>query len=188
MIPTRPKKKATPTDLSGDFKDRADSAAFYEAWVGAVLSRAGLWTLHHPFTLAETSEQVQEYAHTWDLDVGESVEDFDAASPWSSKDPVQVEVKSVNLTFHNVDTYPFPRLLVCSQASWERKWTSDKTMRDFLFVSRPTGCVLWLPAGTKVEMNKMVTDTHRDQTYKAVDTDSENLRPLSDFVEKVRGA
>lgn len=185
MLPTRPlrKKVGSPTMLSNDFRERADSAAFYEAWVGAVLSRAGLWTLHHPFTIAESAEEVTGYAQTWDLDVGS----YDVQSHygvWGTP----VEVKSVNLTFHNVDTYPHPRVLVCSQASWERKWVkADRTLRDFLFVSRPTGCILWLPHGTLVEMNKLVTDPHRDQTYKAVDADAELLRPLSDFVEKVRG-
>ena len=186
MLPTRPRRNGNiPTKLSNDFRERADSAAFYEAWVGAVLSRAGLWTLHHPFTLAETREQIVEYAQTWDMSVGPN--DFS-----NTEDPenpfYDVEVKSVNLTFHNTDTYPFPRVLVCSQASWERKWYSSVTVVDFLFVSRPTGCILWLPQGTKVEMNKTVTDTMRDQTYKAVDTDADNLCPLSDFVEKVRGA
>lgn len=178
--PRPPDRTGSPKDpstgLSSNFRDRADSAAFYEAWVGAVLSRAGLYTLHHPFTLAETAEEVADHAHTWDLNV---TRDPSFASE-------QVEVKSVNLTFHNTESYPFEWLLVCSQASWERKWTSDKTLRDFLFVSRPTGAILWLPTDTRVEMNHMVVDSTRNQTYKAVRTSSSNLRPLDEFVTKVK--
>lgn len=185
--PRPPDRTGSPKDpstgLSSNFRDRADSAAFYEAWVGAVLSRAGLYTLHHPFTLAETAEEVAEHAHTWDIEVGKGVEDWDP-SCWQGA--ALVEVKSVNLTFHNTESYPFEWLLVCSQASWERKWTSDKTLRDFLFVSRPTGAILWLPTGTLVEMNHMVVDSTRNQTYKAVRTSSSNLRPLDEFVTKVK--
>ena len=51
------------------FASRANEAAFWEAWVGAVLSRCGLYTVHHPFTLAKHPGEVASYAHTWDLDV-----------------------------------------------------------------------------------------------------------------------
>lgn len=171
--------------LSANFRDRADSAAFYEAWVGAVLARAGLYTLHHPFTLASSREDVGEYANTWDLDVGDSL--YPSIRP-ELNHAVPVEVKSVNLTFHTNADYPHQDVLVCSQASWERKWVSDKTKRNFLFVSRPTGAILWLPEGTPVTMNNLVTDHTRNQTYKVVKAAKSGLGPLDAFVRMVKDA
>lgn len=168
------------TSISANFRDRADSGAFYEAWVGAVLARGGLWTLHHPFTLAESRADIPAYAHTWDLDVG--------ASDDATYSDIPVEVKSGNLTFHNVESYPFEEMMVCSQASWERKWTSDKTLRDFLFVSRPTGAILWLPKGTHVSLNNVAHDSTRNQTYKVVKALSAHLRPLDEFIRMVKDA
>ena len=77
--------------ISESFRQRADGAAFMEAWVGAMLSRSGLTTVHHPFTLAsETGNPLSFYAHTHDLDV--SVD---------GKVYTPLEVKSSNLSFHD---------------------------------------------------------------------------------------
>lgn len=179
LVKRPPKRsKNNPYGISPEFKERADSAAFYEAWVGAVLARAGLFTLHHPFTIAKDVTEVPNYHQTWDLEVGQSP---------LPEDCVQVEVKSVNLTFLNTDTYPFEDLLICSLNSWDRKWPkSTKTMRDFLFVSRVTGTILWLPVGSPMHVGETY-DAVRGQLYKTAQTKSEYLRPLSDFVVMVRG-
>lgn len=174
------------TGLSSNFRERADSAAFFEAWVGAVLARAGLYTVHHPFTLAKDPDDIATYAETWDLDV--SADDPKDMADWSTGTRVYpVEVKSSNLTFHNVDTYPFDDLLVCSQNSWEKKWVkAARTMRDFLFVSRQTGAILWLPKGSGVTLGHDVYDRTRNQTYKAVRAESCSLLPLDAFVSWVK--
>lgn len=159
--------------ISESFKQRADSSAFFEAWVGAKLSRADLFTLHHPFTLAsETGNPLSFYAHTWDLDVGCSRD-----SSW-----VPVEVKSVNLKFYEPNDYPHLGLLVCSDASWQKKWPgADVLQRDFLMVSRETGGIIWLPKGAPV-VRKMVKDPSRGEEYICVASHKEELRPFSDFV------
>lgn len=170
--------------VSQSFIDRADSAAFYEAWVGATLSRAGLYTLHHPFKI-----DGKDHGQTWDLDVGAyppSLVYSDHKQPVEDMTPV--EVKSVNLSFHDRHSYPFEMLLICSQNSWQRKWPGrDKTQRDFLFVSRKTGAILWLPKGVCVELGVEVVDMGRSEVYKAVRTHKGYLRPLADFVEEVSG-
>lgn len=183
MVATEQKDRSV--GLSSNFRDRADSAAFFEAWVGAVLARAGLYTLHHPFTLAETREDIGSYAQTVDLDVDTEPPQNPNTSTfgWGT----EVEVKSSNLTFHNTQSYPFPELLICSQSSWEKKWLkASKTCRNFLFVSRQTGAILWLPTKTPVTLGNLVHDATRNQTYKAVKTSSDNLRALDEFVHMVK--
>lgn len=174
------------TKVSQSFRDRADSAAFYEAWVGAVLSRAGLYTLHHPFQI-----DGKDHSQSWDLDVSFShpgtlhYDSRDVRSLRSSSVPV--EVKSLSLTFLNTDSYPFDHVLICSQSSWLRKWPGTGTVqRDFLLVSRPTGAIVWIPKGTPVTLGHPVHDKQRNETYKAVKTNKGYLRPLSDFVEAIK--
>lgn len=173
--------------VSKSFQDRADSAAFYEAWVAAVLSRAGLYTLHHPFKI-----DGQDHSQSWDLDVGihhpETLhyDHVDVRSLRSSLIPV--EVKSLSLTFLNPDTYPFNDVLVCSQSSWMRKWPGKgTTQRDFLLVSRPTGSIIWIPKNTPVTLGHEVHDKSRNELYKAVKTTKGYLRPLADFCESLHG-
>ncbi len=164
--------------VSQSFIDRADSAAFYEAWVGAVLARAGLYTLHHPFEI-----DGKDHGETFDLGVFKN-----NLQPWYEQPGNTVEVKSLNLTFYNPDTYPFEEVLVCSQNSWLRKWPGRYyTMRDFLFVSRATGSIVWLPTMTQVTLGKDVEDKGRGEVYKAVTVQREALRPLQEFVDHVKG-
>ncbi len=164
--------------VSQSFRDRADSAAFYEAWVGSVLARAGLYTVHHPFLI-----DGKDHGHTWDLDV--SAEDPSGwASDYGGFTLTNVEVKSLSVSFENAAGYPYETVLVCSQNSWIRKWPGkDAVQRDFLLVSKPTGCICWIPAGSPVELGVLVTDKSRNETYLAVQTNKQHLRPLQDFVE-----
>lgn len=157
--------------LSESFKKRADEAAFWEAWVGTVLSRGGLYTLHHPFT----ADGSPSHALTWDLEVGSKPQNL-----------LTVEVKSLKLTFTGPADYPFSELLVCSGNSWKKKWgDSVLTQRDFLFVSRATGAIVWLPIGVTCGV-ATVTDKERGETYKTVVTDSGGLKHLSEFVDHVK--
>ncbi len=50
--------------VSQSFRDRADRACFYEAWAGAVLSRAGLYTTHCPFLI-----DGKDHGQSFDLQV-----------------------------------------------------------------------------------------------------------------------
>lgn len=163
------------------FAGRADEAAFWEAWVGAVLARCGLYTLHHPFTVAKHPGEVAQYGHTWDLDVS-ATGHFDYVGDYNS-----VEVKSVNLTFSGPQDYPYDQCLVCSQNSFLRKWPGKDTIqRDFLIVSRYTGSIVCIPVGTKVELGVEVYDMDRGEDYKGVRTPKENLRDLQTFIQAVK--
>ncbi len=168
--------------VSQSFIDRADSAAFYEAWVGSVLARAGLYTVHHPFLI-----DGKDHGHYWDLDVYNCPpENYDLEHLFPADGLIQrnVEVKSLSVSFENVQQYPYETVLVCSQNSWLRKWPAkDMVQRDFLLVSKPTGCICWIPAGSPVELGVLVTDKSRNETYLAVQTNKGHLRPLQDFIE-----
>lgn len=187
----KPPPKIAPSLMknpSKSFLDRADSAAFYEAWVGSVLSRAGLFTVHHPFDTASN----RDHGQSWDLDVGlfhPNTLHYNNGDVRSLRSPLTpVEVKSLSLTFLNTDSYPFEDVLVCSQGSWLRKWPSQNTIqRDFLLVSRPTGSIVWVPKGTPVTLGHEVHDRQRNELYKAVKTTKPHLRQLADFVEAIRG-
>jgi hypothetical protein len=164
--------------ISESFKQRADSSAFFEAWVGAKLARSNIYTIHHPFTLAaETGNPLSFYANTWDLDV----------SP-DGKLYRHVEVKSVNLKFTEPNDYPHMGVLVCSEASWLKKWPGETlTQRDFLMVSRLTGGIIWLPVGTETGRTE-VTDNTRKEKYWCITTHKSELRPLASFVQHVHAS
>jgi len=165
--------------VSKSFKDRADGAAFWEAWVGAVLARAGLYTVHHPFL----ADGLDTHGQTFDLEVyGNHPQAFMDGSGMTD-----VEVKSLNLSFTGPADYPFDDVMLCSQNSWLRKWPgSYHVCRDFLLVSRHTGNLVWVPCMAPVEMGREVTDSSRGETYKVVVAKKVNLRPLSDFVEAMK--
>lgn len=166
---------------SKSFQDRVDSAAYYEAWAATVLCRAGLCVLHYPFDIrANEDKDLTEP----DLIVARDIYNCEG---YELCGPTEVEVKSLSLTFNNTDSYPFDDVLICSQSSFLRKWPGrDYICRDFLLVSKPTGAIIWVPAMTKVTLGKEVHDKARNETYKAVYTSRDNLRPLADFVDMVK--
>lgn len=159
--------------ISNSFRARADSAAFWEAWVGAQLSRKGLRTVHLPFTLtSETGNPASYYANTWDLEVG--------------RHGFTVEVKSSNLSFTLPNDYPHMGVLVCSESSYMKKWGPvTENHRDFLFVSRTTGGVIWLPIGAPVTVRE-VTDMKRAETYACVASGKQYLRSLDEYVAYIK--
>lgn len=161
--------------VSESFKKRADSSAYFEAWVGAMLARSGLYTLHHPFNVASSKDQFGQFAHTWDLDVSSDKRIF-----------TPTEVKSVNLTFNSVDEYPYDSVLVCSEKSFLNKWPGGSQIgRDFLLVSRYTGALVWIPKGSWVGRHKTY-DHDRGESFGAMRTSKENLRSMEDFVAHIK--
>jgi len=172
-----------PRAFSKSFVNRADYAAFWEAWVGAMLSRQGMYTLHYPFTLIEeTGLPKSHYAHAWDLSVGVPRSTGHAPLNWS----LHLEVKSVNLKFSFHGDYPHNGVLVCSKPSWDRKWpNSPHTVRDFMMVSRVTGNAVWLPTGSLVEVVE-VTDKSRGEKYRCMAAHKSCLRSFEDFVATVK--
>jgi len=164
--------------ISDNFKKRADSAAFFEAWAATKLTRLGLFVNMGPFTIWKPGEDIEPYLKAVDLVV------------WTtdSSHGTPVEVKSQNLSFSNVSDYPMERPLVCSQASWVRKTVppSSVTVTDQLYVSRVTGEALWLPSGSPVELGVRVFDKDRNESYLAVSTWKRHMRPLTDFASSVK--
>ncbi len=189
--------------MPSDFSGRLSQGAFWEAWVGAVLSRCGLTTVHHPAVIG--GERDHSLSH--DLTIfnnlgtfasescltrkrfregmkrGGSAEDASPSVPGTT----ELEVKSSSLTFTSPNDYPMPTALVCAQDSWMNKWPGKETVqRDFLLVSRVTGHLVWVPKGTLVQMNHPVHDRNRNYSYKCVVVDKEQLRPFKDFVKHVK--
>ncbi len=159
--------------VSDSFRGRADGAAYWEAWVAAVLSRAGLYTIHYPFEI-----DGREHGQSCDLTVSTD-------GRWSG---VQVEVKSLNHTFCSSSDYRYDSVMVCSQNNFLRKWPgASKTGRDFLFVSRITGNIIWLPIDSPITVGHETFDSTRGESYKTVHAKKTDLRELCDFVEAVRG-
>ncbi len=164
--------------VSESFRARADAAAFWEAWVGSVLSRMGLYTIHHPSDIDDT----KDHSLTFDLEV-------DVQSPYTSNAGESLEVKGLNLDFGTTpQSYPFSTLLVCSQNNFQKKWPgSDSTGRDFLYASMFTGNILWLPKGTHVELGNYTLDKTRNELYKTAQAKRSDLRTLKEFVAHVKG-
>lgn len=169
--------------LSQSFVDRADSAAFFEAWVGAVLARLGLYTLHYPFE----ADGKDTHGLTWDLEILTDHPYSLQPKDCSAFGSVQVEVKSVNLTFTEPSDYPYQEVLLCSQNSFNRKWPGYKdTGRDFLIVSRTTGHIVWVPYRTPAYLGKEVFDNSRGELYKAVWVDRAHLKTVKEFAQSVK--
>lgn len=155
--------------VSESFKRRADSAAFWEAWTGVVLTRAGMYVTHYPFEC----DGAESHGQTWDLDVG-----YGTLLP--------VEVKSLNLTFTGPEDYPYDTAMVCSARSWTKKWPGERSVkRDFLLVSRETGDIVWIPKGSPTFISE-TADKERNGTYKVIKVHKEHLKHLHEFVEHVQ--
>ena len=174
--------------VSESFKSRANEAAFWESWVGACLTRKGLYVLHHPFL----ADGLPGHELSWDLDVCFSSEDEPCAflSPVRSYRSVgiPVEVKSRDLVFNGPSDYPFDEVNVCSQNSFLRKHPGSEVIgRDFIIVSTKTGCMAWLPKMSKVSLGKETYDTKRGEVFKVVTASKADLRSFSDFCSYAHG-
>lgn len=161
--------------FSQSFLARADEAAFWEAYVGALLKRNGLYVIQEPMDLGEFHDP--EKSTCFDLHV----------SPNASLDPsFGVEVKSRRTYFSSVSDLAQKTkggLTLCSQSWFLKNWPGyDCTGRDFLLVSAPTGCILWAPMGTQVTLGVEVTDYDRNEVYRVATIDPCGLLPLDAFV------
>jgi hypothetical protein len=160
-------------NISESFKSRADTAAFWEAWVAACLTRAELEVLLLPLTIAKTDEEFQSYQ--------KRVGDILVGIPGHPKR--SVEVKSASRNFVTAKDVP-ERMLLCSDASHRRKTNAEHntSYAHFLMVSTVTGAIIWVPKGTPTEVT-VVTDSSRNETYKCRTVARADVRELSDFVE-----
>ncbi len=175
--------------MPSGFSERLAVGALWEAWSASVLTRCGLYVLLHPVVVGGD----RDHSVSHDLDVF-------AADPLFSdnvkvnrsftgavKASIPAEVKSNKFTFHGPDDYPHDTVLVCAQDSWMNKWPGKETVqRDFLLVSRVTGHLVWVPTGTKVTLGYPVHDRNRQYSYNCAVVNAGQLRPLKDFVAKVK--
>lgn len=103
--------------VSESFRSRANSACFWEAWVGAVLCRAGLEVTHYPFTVhgePGALPDVGDYATSFDLTCF-----LPGSDPWIFQN---VEVKSLSVPFVSRDSYPDEQVFVSSYNNHLKKF------------------------------------------------------------------
>lgn len=170
--------------VSESFRNRADSAAFWEAWVGACLTRGGLYVVLQPWEI-----DGKDHSQNYDLTVGSHQTVGEVGGAYLTK-AIEVEVKSLSLEFNSPEDYPYDEVLVCSKSSFDRKAGRHNLYNiytDFFLVSTETGSILWLPKGTEIG-TKVVTDRERDETYQSVTCRKKDLRYLSDFIEMVKNS
>ncbi len=161
---------------SKSFRSRANSACFYEAWVGSVLSRAGLYTTHLPWGDFSPEAAVSQ-AEAFDLHISYPTGLID----------LDVEVKSVNTTFTSPADYPYDSVIVCSQNSFLKKWPGKSRVgRDFIYVSRDTGSMVWLPKNSAVTLGHETFDPTRNELYKVARAKKSQLKDLQSFVDYVK--
>ena len=167
----------TTRSINESFMKRAGEACFFEAWVGAVLCRCGLYVKHLPMVIAQNRQDLKTMGYSWDLEV--------------SPDELigeRVEVKSTQQWFDSILTYPDKDVFVCSQSNFNKKWPNqNKTGSHFLFVSKKTGNIVWLPKGSVTTQNVVRKDYSRGETFKAVTATSSKLKSLEAFVEVMNG-
>lgn len=160
---------------SQSFRDRADAAAYWEAWTAAVLTRCGLYVLLNPWAINH-----DDHSKSFDLSVS-TIHPQDFSDAMGS---IPLEVKSVNASFKEPSTYPYDPVLVCSQNNFMKKWPGeDTTGRDFMIVSRKTGHMAWIPAGTKVTFGVEVFDRERGRMNKSVAVPKTALLTVGDYVK-----
>ncbi len=164
------------------FIDRAFQAGMGEAIVAATLASHGLYVLLHPFTIAGTATgmaTVEEYATTWDLDI--------MASPKDALDPlrsVKGEVKSVSKLCLEDDR----QTILCSYSNYIKKFSNSLYLyRDFFLLDKKTLEIHWVPVGTPLDSEKIITDPSRPgKPYRVVTVWGNYVRPLADFVTEFR--
>lgn len=162
------------------FRDRADGAAFMEAWVGMVLSRNGLHVTLFPFTYNDG----KDHTHTWDIDVSKTSPRLNSCLPHA------VEVKSTSHYFTGeADFQDFSgpnTVFISSKSAYIGKYYGNpNTPRNWLITSKKSGAVVWVPSGTPVLYTEIL-DPQRGP-FQAACVSKGKLRSLVEFVEYING-
>lgn len=162
-------KSPLPNFRSKSFMERADDAAFWEAWVATVLCRSGLDVIHQSFKIGE------EHYHPERTDL-HVIKQNDRSVP--------VEVKSSRMHFTGPNDYPDNEVFACSESSYKRKGNNiPYTLYcDFLIVSKQTGNIVWIPRGTFLEFRKSF-DSSRQETFTALYATRKSVCNLANFIE-----
>src|SRR5688572_12655471 len=95
--------------FSQSFLNRADEAAFWESYVGAVLCRHGLYVTHMPMKLGDFHDPLCSTMS--DLQV------YTVDAP-----ELGVEVKSRNVYFTSPEDYKWDMVRVCSESWFRKNW------------------------------------------------------------------
>lgn len=154
-------------EVSESFRARADMAAFWEAWVGATMTRAGFEVRLMPWQI-----DGKDHSTTWDLELNMNF------VYWS------VEVKSLTTRFTKASDYPYDPVLICSQNNFLKKSKDGRTPRPYFLVSRLTGSIVVVPSGLDVGMNHEVLDHKRNEFYKCVTAAKSQLIDLQDWIDE----
>jgi hypothetical protein len=163
---------------SESFKSRQDESAFWEAWVGACLTRQGLFASLNPTATG------LEYYNPRSADIDTWCRDNGLA--------VQVEVKSVKRFFTCPADYQdryenHGKVFLGNMGTWNARHPSRiTTLFDYLIVSKLTGCLVWLPADSKVELGVDEYDFSRNEVFKAVYGSKHDLKSFEEFVDNVK--
>lgn len=145
------------------FLERADHACLMEAYVGAQLSREGLYVLHTPLFESMTEEDKRTLMY----DVSDLLF-YRKPIAWNDTG-VQVEVKSSSGGIHLVNNERAHGVLLCSAKSYFRKCTAEgigKTPCIYAFVDGGANVRL-LPAGLPIEVLPW-EDRSRGEKYDVV--------------------
>lgn len=155
--------------LSQSFKDRADEACFWEAWVAAMIARNGYPVTHMDFSVGDEADP--EKAISFDLVIG------------GLPDKLPVDVKSRGVRFTQPESFPFESVNVCSANFARRNFKTEKELgRHFLIVSSFTGHILWLPKGTPLQ-SRMVIDGTRSEAFLCMAADRDCLQTFGEFID-----
>lgn len=156
--------------LSQSFKDRADEACFWEAWVATLIARQGFRCTHMDFHVGEEADP--EKATSFDLIIS------------GLPTLLYLDVKSKNLTFDaSPSNFPYKTINVCSENFANRNFGDpSKLGRHFLIVSQRTGYILWLPRETPLR-TRMVIDGTRSEAFQCMAADRDKLKSFKEFIE-----
>lgn len=155
------------------FMERQSGSAFWEAYVASRIALEGFAVTINPSNQGEHVDPSRFDSHDLDIHVHP-----DATLP--------VEVKSRNIKFY--DHLDAEKTWVCSQFFFLNNWPGkDALGRDFLIVSKQTSCILWVPAGTKVELGRERVDRSRGSVFKVAEVKTADILPFAEFVRFLKG-
>lgn len=154
-----------------DFQERLALAHYGEAYVAARISAEGFGVYMPPLEVAQTEKEALD--PKWKLTVDLIVHRRVLRGIFH----VDVEVKSQSERFTSPETRRSN--LVCSAGSF-------KPSAEYIFLSKPTAALVWLPKNTEVE-RKLHTDTLRGETYAVMVHPPGALRSFEDFIKMLKG-
>ncbi len=156
---------------SKSFLQRADSAAFWEAYVASKIAREG-------FNVTIMESHHGEYIKP------EKLTSYDMEVHISPEMSLPIEVKSRKYLDMEVSK---ENIWVCNKKFFDRCWPGwDVIGRDFIFVNSRDSHMLWLPAGTPVGLGAE-HDRSRNETFEVVTVPTNTLKPFRDFIAFLKG-